>query len=69
MPPGGFRLTRAQAHGLARAIRASSWVPEIGGDHTMTVAHADGTEVTITVSSPRPVPMKVVRGFRREETL
>lgn len=61
---GPFRLTRAQARGLATAIRACSWESGIAGDHTLTVSHADGTEVTITVSSPRPVPTKVVRGFR-----
>jgi hypothetical protein len=59
-----FRLTRAQAKGLADVIRKSSWVSEIGGDHTLTVSHRDGIEITITVNSPPPVDVKVIRGFK-----
>jgi hypothetical protein len=62
-PRDKFRLTKAQARGLAQAVRACSWVAGEAGDHTVTVAHHDGTEVTITVNAPRPVAPKVIRGF------
>jgi hypothetical protein len=35
----------------------------VGGDHIVSVTHRDGTVVTITVSSPKPVEMKVIKGF------
>ena len=59
-----FRLTKRQAQGLANAVRATSWIDQAGGDHTITVVHPpSGTEVTITIAAPTPPTMTVIRGF------
>lgn len=64
MARGPFHLTRVQARGLAKAIRQADWLSGIPGDYSITLAHKDGTEVSIDVRVPNvPARTFVVRGF------
>jgi hypothetical protein len=68
MTHGSFGLTRRQARGMAEALRKATWATGIAGDYSLTLAHPNGTEVTIDVRLPqRSVPAIVVRGFRPQQ--
>lgn len=65
----GYRMTRAQAQSLTRALRAcTSWEELPPEDMAASLVHQDaGIEVEVTVYRVRKVAPKVIRGFRRDD--